>query len=259
MFTGEEVIGDFAFVVEEGTITWVGKREDLTADDFANTIDLSNRFVTPGFVDAHVHLYSYGTLRSSALDGRLEAELACRAAYNARKLLSSGIVACRDLGSPNGSALALRDSINKGYVLGPKVVAAGRSISATGGHGWYISIECDGPDEVRKGVRQTVKEGADVVKLMVSGGVNSLVRSGDLWNLLRKKSRLPCRRHMVWAAKFRRTPRQHRHPALRGGGADSIEHGVYLTEDIMEMMVERGLTWCLPSAPPLCLPGGPAG
>ena len=63
---GEEVIGDFAFVVEEGTITWVGKREDLTADDFANTIDLSDRFVTPGFVDAHVHLYSYGTLRWSA-------------------------------------------------------------------------------------------------------------------------------------------------------------------------------------------------
>lgn len=247
MFTGEEVIGDFAFVVEEGTITWVGKREDLTAADFANTIDLSDRFVTPGFVDAHVHLYSYGTLRSSALDGRLEAELACRAAYNARKLLSSGIVACRDLGSPNGSALALRDSINKGYVLGPKVVAAGRSISATGGHGWYISIECDGPDEVRKGVRQTVKEGADVVKLMVSGGVNSPGPERGPVEFTAEEIQAAVQTAHGLGRKV--STHTHGNTAIRlcvEAGADSIEHGVYLTEDIMEMMVEKG-TYLVPT------------
>ncbi len=89
------------------------------------------------------------------------------------QLLKAGVVACRDLGSYKGYALGIRDAINRGLIVGPKILACGYAVCARGGHGYEISYEVDDPDQMRGAVRQVVKDGADVVKLMVSGGVNS--------------------------------------------------------------------------------------
>ncbi|NLA06424.1 MAG: amidohydrolase family protein [Firmicutes bacterium] len=243
MFTGCEVIEDFALVTDGGLITWVGQRKDLSEQDFDRKEDLGEGYVTPGFIDCHVHLFGYGETSSSKMrDDSLQAENTCLAVYNAKQLLSAGIVACRDLGSPNGNAIGLREAINKRYVLGPHVVAAGRSICVTGGHGYFTSIECDGKDEIRKGVRQVVKDGADVVKIMVSGGVNSPGPEPGPTELTYDEIKAGVDAAHALGRKV--SVHTHGNTAIRlcvEAGADSIEHGVYMTEDIMDMMVEKGI------------------
>lgn len=151
-------------------------------------------------------------------------------------------MACRDLGSIRGYALGIRDAINKGYVLGPYMVAAGRSICATGGHGYSISLECDGVDEMLKGVRQVVKDGADVVKIMVSGGVNSPGPEPGPPELTYDEIKAAV--DVAHALGRKVSVHAHGNTAIRHcveAGVDSIEHGVYMSEDIMNMMIKKGI------------------
>lgn len=243
MFTGSEVIEDFALVADNGLITWVGYQKDLSEQGFDRKEKLGERYITPGIIDCHVHLFGYGETKSNKMsDDSLQAENICKAVHNAKQLLGAGIVACRDLGSPNGNAIGLREAINKRYVLGPHVVAAGRSICVTGGHGYFTSIECDGQDEIRKGVRQVVKDGADVVKIMVSGGVNSPGPEPGPTELTYDEIKAGVDAAHALGRKV--SVHTHGNTAIRlcvEAGADSIEHGVYMSEDIMDMMVEKGI------------------
>ena len=248
MFTGREVVKDFALVVDGGEITWVGQKKDLVMSDFDKKEDLGEGYVTPGIIDCHVHLFGYGKTTDSRIsDACLQAEEICLAVHNAQQLLGAGVVACRDLGSPYGNAIGLREAINKRYVLGPHVVAAGRSICVTGGHGYFTSIECDGADEIRKGVRQVVKDGADVVKIMVSGGVNSPGPEPGPTELTYDEIKAAV--DTAHGLGRKASVHTHGNTAIRlcvEAGADSIEHGVYLSEDIMGMMVEKG-TFLVPT------------
>ncbi|MFM7198004.1 MAG: amidohydrolase family protein [Chloroflexota bacterium] len=138
---------------------------EVPVDDFPGAT------IMPGLVDAHTHLVGFGDGRpGDALSDVAPELLLLNAARNVRNHLHAGVTTLRDLGTPGTIAFRLRDAARQGIVESPRLVLAGRPITITGGHLWYFGQEADGVDSVRQAVRQVVKEGADVVKIIATGG-----------------------------------------------------------------------------------------
>src|SRR5437667_1827694 len=232
----------------------------------AQVVDLGDATLSPGFMDAHTHLTAdfsgnYNERRLQEVDLNVS-EQAIRATAFARATVEAGFTTVRDLGSRFvGSRefvdVALRNSINKGIVVGPRMLVATKGIGATGGHfdptsGFrdflfgrepdYTDGIADGPDEIRKAVRFEVKNGADVIKAAVSGGVLSLADEVDTRQLtpaemaalvdeshrLRKKVAVHC--HGDEAAR----------EAIEAG-VDSIEHGSFMKPETLTRMKNKGV------------------
>ena len=177
-------------IVEGERIKAVGDAATTAIPANAKVIDLSNAYVTPGLIDCHTHLSAradrYDEIYSFK-DTPFDAAFA--AVVNANKTLQAGFTTVRDVGSPPFLAVDLRNSINEGFIPGPRVVASGPAISITGGHGdlndyspqtsvWMFPQEkdfaiADGVDQVRHLVRAQEKYGVDVIKILASGGVLS--------------------------------------------------------------------------------------
>lgn len=239
---------------------------NLAVPSNAQVIDLGDATVTPGFMDAHTHLtldYSgdYNLRRLKEVDLNVS-EQAIIATRHARATVEAGFTTVRDVGSRFvGSRefvdVALRNSINKGVVVGPRMLVATKGIGATGGHfdptsGFrdflfgrepdYTDGIIDSPDDARKAVRFEVKNGADVIKAAVSGGVLSLTDEVDTPQLtpaemaalvdeshrLRKKVAVHC--HGDQAAR----------EAIEAG-VDSIEHGSFMKPETLTRMKNKGV------------------
>jgi imidazolonepropionase-like amidohydrolase len=250
-------------LIEGDKIADVGS--NLAIPSGAQVIDLGDATLAPGFMDAHTHLtldYSgdYNVRRLHELDLNVS-EQAIRATTFARDTVEAGFTTVRDLGSRFvGSRefvdVALRNSINKGLIVGPRMLVATKGIGATGGHfdptnGFrdflfgrepdYTDGIANGPEEIRKAVRFEVKNGADVIKAAVSGGVLSLTDEVDTPQLtpaemaalvdeshrLRKKVAVHC--HGDQAA----------HEAIEAG-VDSIEHGSFMKAETLARMKTKG-------------------
>lgn len=246
LFDGRNVMEDFAMVAEGGKILAVGSQSELPCPQDAGHQPLEG-WVTPGLLDCHVHLVSSDMAENAEITHREMSRMVCQGLRNANELLSAGVVACRDLGSVNGCSLGIRDAINQGIVPGPKVLTTGLSISITAGHGGSIALQCDSPDEMRKGVRTIIRDGADVVKLMASGGVNSPGPEPGPCELTEAEFAAGVEAAHAMGRKV--AIHAHGNTAIRRGvwaGVDSVEHGVFMTEDIMDEMVRRG-TYIVPT------------
>jgi len=241
LFDGRRCVEDFAMLTEEGRILAVGPQAETACPADARRCLLEG-VVTPGLLDCHVHLVSSDLAEEEPISHREMARLVCQGLRNAHLLLSAGVVACRDLGSVRGCSLGIRDAIDQGIVQGPKVLAAGLSISVTAGHGGSIALQCDGPDEMRRGVRTVIRDGADVVKLMASGGVNSPGPEPGPCELTEAEFSAAVEAARAMGRKV--AIHAHGETAIRRGvsaGVDSVEHGVFMTEDIMDEMARRGV------------------
>lgn len=246
LFDGRRCVKDFALLVENGKILAAGPRGEVACPADALEQRLEG-VVTPGLLDCHVHLVSSDMAGEGQLSHREMARLVCEGLRNANLLLSAGVVACRDLGSVNGCSLGIRDAIDQGLVPGPKVLATGLSISITAGHGGSIALQCDSPDEMRKGVRTLIRDGADVIKLMASGGVNSPGPEPGPCELTEAEFAAGVEAAHAMGRKV--AIHAHGNTAIRRGvwaGVDSVEHGVFMSEDIMDEMVRRG-TYIVPT------------
>ncbi len=225
-------------------------------------IDLQDAWVLPGLIDLHVHL---GT--ESSPTSYLErftnnpADIVLRAAVHARTTLRAGFTTVRNLGDAYNTTLSLRDAIRKGWVEGPRIYSAGRSIGTTGGHadptnGWADLIEGDpgpkdgvinGPDDAAKAVRQRYKDGADLIKITATGGVLSLARSPDAPQFSDAELEAVVRT----ARDYGFTVAAHAHGAegmkraIRAG-VTSIEHGSFMDDEAIRLMRARG-TWYVPT------------
>ncbi|PYJ91572.1 MAG: amidohydrolase [Verrucomicrobia bacterium] len=265
MFDGKSnaLVQNAVVIVQGDKIVEAGS--NLPIPSGAQVIDLGDATLSPGFMDAHTHLtldYSgdYNLRRLKEVDLNVS-EQAIIATTHARATVEAGFTTVRDLGSRFvGSRefvdVALRNSINKGVIVGPRMLVATKGIGATGGHfdptsGFrdflfgrdpdYTDGIADGPDEIRKAVRFEVKNGADVIKAAVSGGVLSLADEVDTPQLtpaemaalvdeshrLRKKVAVHC--HGDQAA----------HEAIEAG-VDSIEHGSFMKSETLTMMKRKG-------------------
>jgi imidazolonepropionase-like amidohydrolase len=237
---------DGAVVVEEGRIVSVMPAEDLPAD--TEVVNLGDATLLPGLIDAHVHLVWSASAEPHALvESESRALTALRCANNADLHLRAGVTTVRDVGSTDGLAIEVGRAVELGVLPGPRVVAAGRAIAMTGGHGWFLGREADGPDAVRRAAREEMKAGAGCVKLMASGGVYGHAEEPGSPQLTTEEMGAAVQE----AHKAGRKVAAHAYSpeainnALEAG-VDSIEHGSFVDRATAERMRERG-TYLVPT------------
>ena len=162
-----------AVVVEDGLITAVEPAANLASSgDSYEVFDLGDVSLLPGLVDAHSHMHCSATHDAQELAMTENAQqLTIRATNNMRKAVLAGTTTIRDLGSRNDVAFAVRQMIESGHVPGPRLLLSGTPITITAGHCWFFGTEADTADEVRTAIRTQVKLGANVIKMMATGGM----------------------------------------------------------------------------------------
>jgi imidazolonepropionase-like amidohydrolase len=239
--TGAEPVRNRAVVVEDGRIAQVGPDGGRSAG--TTTLDLRGLTLLPGLINCHVHFCLGGEADpSKALGEDTPALRAIKAAVRARQTVEAGVTTVRDLGGPDGVALAVRDAARAGLIPGPRVLAAARGVCMTGGHGWRFGREADGPDDVRRAVREQLKAGADVIKIFATGGVMTPGVEPGSPQLTPEEIRAAIEE----ARKAGRRTAAHAQAeagiaACVEAGIASIEHGIFLTEPIARAMARDGI------------------
>lgn len=223
----------------------------------ARVLDLRDHYVLPGLIDSHVHLTSDrgGVARKLDSVSMSQSDVAYEAALNARKTLAAGFTTVRNLGDGDGVIRALRDAIAAGKLPGPRILTANSSITATTGHadpslGFRRELHeallrngnvCDGTESCRRAVRRQIAEGADVIKMTITGGVNSVIGAGLGLQMFEDEARTIIDTAHLYDKKVA----VHAHGAdgiamaLRLG-ADSIEHGTLLDDEGLALFRSSG-------------------
>ncbi len=247
-----KVLTEMTIIVEGDKIQSIEKGYTAVPDG-AEGIDLKSKTVMSGLFDMHVHLEGETSKDNYIKRFTLnEADIAFQSTVYAKKTLMAGFTSVRDLGG-SGVNSSLRDAINKGYVDGPTIYSAGKSIATTGGHadptnGYKSDLMGDpgakqgvvnSPEEARKAVRQRYKNGADVIKITATGGVLSMAKSGQNPQFFEDELKAIVETAndygMLTAAHAHGDEGMQR--AIRAG-IKTIEHGTLMSEETMELMKE---------------------
>ncbi len=261
--TGQDPVPNARIAIsDEGRITHVGPAGAVPVPRGAEVMDVSGRAVMPGLIDCHVHLFT----RPATMQERALTPLSLQvieATHHARATLDAGITTVRDAG---GTPVGFKQAAQRGLVPSPRLRISVVALSQTGGHGdstmpsgvrlgllpggvapeWPENL-CDGTEEVRKAVRRVLRAGADFIKLMSTGGVMSPSDEPGSTQFTREEIAV-----MVYEARAQGKTCMAHAQALEGirnavvCGVESIEHGIYLDESVMEEMKRRG-TFLVPT------------
>jgi imidazolonepropionase-like amidohydrolase len=224
-------------------------------------IDLSKKTVMPGLIDMHVHLEGE-TNKDQALQRFTmnKADVAFKSTIYAKKTLMAGFTTVRDLGG-SGVNTSLRNAVNQGLIVGPRIFSAGKSIASTGGHadptnGYREDLMGDpgpkegvinSPEEARQAVRQRYKDGSDLIKITATGGVLSIAKDGSGPQFTAEELAA-----IVETAKdygFHTAAHAHGAEGMKRAveaGITTIEHGTKMTEEVMDLMIKKG-TYYVPT------------
>ncbi|MBB4704984.1 imidazolonepropionase-like amidohydrolase [Sphaerisporangium siamense] len=259
--TPDGPVRDGAVLVGEGLIRAAGPRERVEALAPPGTPrhDYPGGTLLPGLINCHVHL-----VFDASMDGMgkvREADdlsLFLGMADRARRLLDSGVTTVRDLGDRGGLSLRLRDAIAAGLLRGPRVLAAGPPLTVPGGHCWYLGGEVGDEAALRAAVRARAEQGADLVKLMVSGGQTTSGGAGMSESQFTPEQ---VRATVEEAHRLGLPVAAHAHgteaiAASAAAGVDTIEHCTWLTgdaydprEDVAALIASRGIAVCPTTSP----------
>lgn len=241
--------------VRDGVIVSVEKGYVRPVDG-ETVIDLKDSYVLPGLIDSHVHITSERGPESATRPlTDSDVDTAFFGAENALKELMAGFTTVQDVGGENEAVFSLRDAINRGYVPGPRIRASGRAVTPTGGHGDVNGYSpavtefsegfntCNGVADCRRAVRETIRSGADLIKITATGGVLSNTAAGLGQQFFDDELKAIA----DTAHSMGRKVTAHAHgkkgieAALRAG-IDSIEHGTYLDDETIALFKEKNAT-----------------
>ena len=247
--TSSKPIEDGVIVVDGKKIIDVGPLDKVQIPDSAHKIDLGKRTLMPGMIDVHVHIRgirSYSAAEELVIPHDLKV---LRAAEDCFKLLKAGFTTVRDCGSK--IALSLKRAINENVIPGPRIFAAGRPISQTGGHTdiHYLPREevlknglllCDGPDDCCRAAREALRDGSDFLKISTTGGVGS--EKDNPWEpqfTIDEIKAITYEAHNL--GKRVATHAQGAQGVKNAiiGGVNSIEHGYFLDDECIELMLKK--------------------
>ncbi len=252
------VLNDYSITIDDGKIISIEKGFIKTTD---NIIDLRGLVLMPGLMDMHVH---FGQEYQSKAERPIKVERetqAILATAHAATTLQAGFTTVRQVGDSGFVSISLRDAIASGHVIGPRIFTAGKSIATTGGHADptngkaiddydYPTPEqgvINGPYESYTAVRQRYKDGADGIKLTVTGGVLSVAKSGDNPQFTEEEIEAvvnAAKDYGMWVAVHAHGAEGMKRAVL--AGVNSVEHGTFMTEEVMDLMIERG-TYYVPT------------
>lgn len=255
-----QVLTEMSIIVDGNKIVDVQKGY-IKAGAADKTIDLRNKTVMPGLIDCHVHLEnetSPDAFTKQFTDNR--ADVAFESAVYAKTTLMAGFTTVRDVGGI-GVNISLRNAINKGEVVGPRIYTAGKIIGSTGGHadptvGLNEDLMgnpgpdegvADGVDECIKAVRKRYKEGSDLIKITASGGVLSMEKDGTGAQFSEEEIKAIVQTAKDYGMKV--AAHAHGAEAIKRAvlaGVASIEHGTYMNDEDMQLMKQYG-TWYVPT------------
>ena len=244
--TGACAREDMGLLISNGRIADVFPWDESVprAEEF---VDARHATVLPGLIDVHVHPCMNPEPDAGTVQEPMGMQTV-RGVHNMRAMLMGGITSIRTLGTAWELDFNLRNAIDRGLIPGPRMIAAGRGISMTGGHGHSFSIEADGPDQVRKAVRTCIRNGADVIKLFATGGVLTPCGIPGIPQLDLEELEAAVReahKHGIKLAAHAEG-RKGVNDAL-AAGIDSIEHGYFLDNDEgIERLVRNG-AWLVPT------------
>lgn len=253
-----ELRKEVTITIDGGQITSVTPGY-LPAKEGDQLIQLTEYTVMPGLMDMHTHLMSQHSKDSYTEKFFMDqADYALRSTVYARITLMAGFTTVRELGDNGVNSVALRKAITQGWVPGPRIFTAGKSIATTGGHAdptnslrgdfrrdpGPLEGVINGADDARKAVRQRYKDGADLIKLTATGGVLSLAASGQNPQFTEEELKAV----VATAKDYNMTVAVHAH-GTEGikrailAGVDSIEHGTFMTDETIELMKQKGTYW----------------
>jgi imidazolonepropionase-like amidohydrolase len=240
--TGAAPVPGSALISEGRRITWIGPEAQLPEGAADSAIDGGGGTVMPGLINCHVHLANDGSPDLFGQAARDSVVIAALRGYkNLQLTLESGVTSVRDCGAASNIAIDLARAVEDGMVTGPRIRAAGRVITMTGGHGHFIGREADGPDGVRGATRAELKAGAHFIKAMATGGVltpgvvptQTALQQDELEQVAREAhnagKRAAC--HAIGNGGIKN--------AIRAG-IDSIEHGFYLDDEALQLAIDHG-------------------
>jgi len=248
----QKVLKDYSITIEENKIVSIDKGFiDIDNNDL---IDLRGMTVMPGLMDMHVHFgqeYQSKAKRPSKIERETSAILAAK---HALITLRSGFTTVRQVGDSGMVAISLRDLINSKQIIGPRIYTSGKSIATTGGHAdptngkdkdsYNYPVAEDGvingPYDAYTAVRQRYKDGADGIKLTVTGGVLSVAKSGENPQFSQEEVEAvvkAAKDYGMWVA-------VHAHGSIGMkraviAGVDSVEHGTFMTDEVMDLMIKN--------------------
>jgi imidazolonepropionase-like amidohydrolase len=255
-----KMLGATTIIVDDARIKVIESGRAAPAG--ARIVELNGMTCLPGLIDMHTHITSETSPRGYEEGFRLNpADYALRGTTYAQRTLLAGFTTIRNLGDNGNVSIALRNAIDQGYVVGPRIFTAGKSVATTGGHAdptngrsWDLTGD-PGPregvvnsvDDARKTVRQHYKEGADLIKITSTGGVLSYAKNGQnpQFTIAEIKAITETARDYG----FRVAAHAHGDEGIQRaviGGVDSIEHGTYMSDATIKLMKEHG-TWYVPT------------
>ena len=260
---GRPAVSNATLVVADGKVREVrsGFAEPAALGLPADTavIDLRNKFVMPGFIDLHVHLSSSGLRGRDMRFRESEGYFSLIGARSAHATLMAGFTTVRDLGSEGATIFSLRDAERDGIVIAPKIIVSGDPISPTNGHADNHNLReeimqamprrgvCNGADDCRRAVREAIRRGADVIKVMATGGTLDESNAGTGQQFTDDELRAIAET----AHAFGRKVTAHAHAkagidACVRAGFDSIEHGMWADDKTLREMKAKGI-WLVPT------------
>ncbi|GGA55335.1 metal-dependent hydrolase family protein [Pelagibacterium lentulum] len=228
---GDEVIEEGYIEIKGGKIVAVGAAADAVADDKIAVLDTGGKTIMPGMMNSHAHLSWDGIHELSFQSMYDSPEIrAYKAAGNMMKSLRAGITLVRDLGVHNAN-LFTKQAVAQGILPGPRLLVSGESIIQTGGHTYWVCREASGADEMRRAVRDQVKGGADLIKIMACHDTLEFT-DAELEAVIDEahRNRLPITAHATYDSCIRRVVEF---------GVDCVEHGGSMSEETIALLLDK--------------------